>query len=126
MQCENCWIFGATALVETMVRIQHGMWAVRSEGDIRGSMGVSCESGGSAEAALSWATNAGPNGISDLPCVPYRGVDDVYYPCSDRSGRTVRIPTAHTFSGSSSIADQKSWINLVGPLTAQLDIYTDW
>ncbi len=31
--CEHCWIYGATALVEAMVRIEHCVWCIRTEGD---------------------------------------------------------------------------------------------
>src|SRR5262245_25205114 len=37
--CSSCWAFGSTALVETMVRIEHGVWAKRSEGDVRDGLG---------------------------------------------------------------------------------------
>lgn len=31
----NCWAFASTACLESMVRIEHGYWAKRSEGDLR-------------------------------------------------------------------------------------------
>ncbi len=33
--CNNRWAVAATALVETMVRIERGVWAKRSAGDMR-------------------------------------------------------------------------------------------
>jgi hypothetical protein len=38
--CGSCWIFSATALMETQVRIEHGLWSKRSEGDLMDQMGV--------------------------------------------------------------------------------------
>ena len=37
--CDNCWAFASAALVESMVRIEHGAWSKRSEGDIRDGWG---------------------------------------------------------------------------------------
>jgi Papain family cysteine protease len=111
--------------METMVRIQHGMWSKRSEGDLHDSLGVSCGQGGSAEGAVEWAGGQGA-GISDPMCYAYHADNDHYYPCGDRSGRALRVPASNIFSASSNIADQKEWISSVGPLTASFDVYTDF
>ena len=37
---EHCWIFAPTALVESIVRIEHAVWCVRSEGDYIVTKGV--------------------------------------------------------------------------------------
>ncbi len=47
----------------------------------------------------------------------------VYTPTKDRSGRTVRIG-AYTTLGS--IANQKNWIQQVGPLVVGFDVYDDF
>jgi C1A family cysteine protease len=111
--------------METMVRIQHGMWSKRSEADVHDSLGVSCATGGSAENAVAWAAGQGA-GICDEACDPYTFTDQDYNPCSDRSGRALRVPSANTFSETSNIQDQKAWIYNVGPLTASFDVYTDF
>ena len=40
--CESCWAFAATALVESMTRIEHAVWSKRSEGDVHHGMGAKC------------------------------------------------------------------------------------
>ncbi len=37
--CEHCWTFAPVALVESMVRIEHSLWCIRSEGDVLGGNG---------------------------------------------------------------------------------------
>src|SRR5690349_15994571 len=76
--CENCWAFSTTALVETMVRIEHGLWSKRSEGDLRDGWGgkqgedwrirdhvAPCEHGADPTGALSFMA---VHGIADPDC----------------------------------------------------------
>jgi hypothetical protein len=108
-----------------MGRIQHGWWMTRSEADIHDGLGVSCATGGSAQHALDWAAGTGA-GVADEACEPYPFGDENYNPCSDRSGRTLKLPTAYTFNWNSNIEDQKTWIYNVGPITADFDVHTDF
>jgi len=81
--CECCWSFGAAALVETMVCIEHGMWSKRSEGDIRDGWGgeagenwavtdhiTPCQKFNSVTGALDWIVK---NGVADPDCYRYVG-----------------------------------------------------
>jgi hypothetical protein len=111
--------------METMVRIQHGMWSKRSEADVHDGLGVSCATGGSAQNALSWAGGTGA-GVCDEVCLPYPFGDENYEPCADRSGRALRVPAAYTFAWNSNIQDQKTWIYNIGPITADFDVHTDF
>ncbi|KAI1871484.1 uncharacterized protein JN550_004478 [Neoarthrinium moseri] len=120
--CGSCWAFAATALMETMVRIQHGPWSKRSEADLHDSMGSDCETGNWPETALSWAHNNG-DGIADAACDPYYADDRLYFPCADRAGRSLRVPESQPLY---TIEDQKKWIDEVGPITAAFRIFTDF
>ncbi|KAI9842197.1 MAG: hypothetical protein M1837_007410 [Sclerophora amabilis] len=128
-RCGNCWSFAATALAETMVRIEHGIWAKKSEGDLRSSWGYTCDDGAFMDDTFAWASGGGADGsegadgIADLDCVPYIDDDFNYYPCSDRSGRTVRLPKATPLG---LINDQKLWLDTVGPIVAQFTVYDDF
>ena len=108
--------------METMVRIQHGMWSKRSEADLHDSMGVACGTGGGADSALAWAAGQGA-GIADEACDPYHDRDDNYLPCADRSGRALRVPAYMTLSN---VDDQKRWIADVGPITATFQVFHDF
>jgi hypothetical protein len=108
--------------MESMVRIQHGAWSKRSEADVHDSMGIDCETGNWPENALGWANNNG-NGIADAQCDPYRADDRLYFPCADRSGRTLRVPTYQPLFNT---ADQKKWLNEVGPITGIFEVYHDF
>lgn len=134
--CEACWCFAAVALVEAMVRIEHCAWPSISEGDVHRGMGSHCCDCGNSGAALDWMkghaaadpgcfpwphTTAGCTGCGGTGGAPYDNI--VYTPTEDRSGRSVRIP-AYTAVGS--VADQKTWLDTVGPLVTWFDVWDDF
>ncbi|HYM55414.1 MAG TPA: C1 family peptidase, partial [Solirubrobacteraceae bacterium] len=142
--CEHCWIYSATALVEAMVRIEHCVWCPRSEGDYIEANRVPCGQCGDPGGVLSWVQS---NGLADLDCVPWVDRDPgdrssaywnpaprgcgggsmlappAWSPCGNRNGRTVKIP-AYTSLGN--VADEKHWIDAVGPLVVVFDVYSDF
>lgn len=105
-----------------MVRIQHGHWSKRAEGDLHDSYGVSCETGGWPSTALQWAASGG-EGISDPVCSPYLDLDNTYRPCSDRSGRALKIPNGIDIFD---IEEQKKWLYEVGPLIGIFEVFGDF
>lgn len=133
---EHCWIYGATALVEAMVRIEHCVWCPRSEGDFIEANGIPRTQGGNPQTVLTWVQN---NGIADLDCVPWADRDPAdrstpywtadppptqpWTPSRNRSGRTVRIPLDQTLGN---VDDQKAWIANVGPIVACFEVFDDF
>jgi hypothetical protein len=116
---ENCWAMAATALVETMVRIEHAAWSKRSEGDPHDGMGSPCGNGGSASDCLDWIKD---HGITDEQSYPNQ-CDLPYHQTGDRDGRIVKIGD-HTFIGD--IEQQKVWIDSVGPIITWFDVWHDF
>ncbi|KAK3334082.1 hypothetical protein B0T19DRAFT_474651 [Cercophora scortea] len=131
--CQSCWAFAVTALVEAMVRIEHGIWSKRSEADVHDGVGAACESFGNAEDTLGFISGQGaeflnsgdntPHGIADWPCDPYEATLHGYTPCADRSGRATHIPW-HQALGV--VEDQKRWLHEYGPLIATFILYSDF
>ena len=134
--CEACWVFGAVALVEAMVRIEHCVWPWISEGDVHKGMGATCCQCGGPANALNWmkdhgaadpgcfpwsVTPSGCTGCGGSGGAPYDAV--AYTPTPDRAGRSVRIP-AYTSIGS--VADQKKWLDTVGPIVCGMTVWTDF
>jgi hypothetical protein len=118
--CESCWCFGSTGVVESMTRIQHACWSLRSEGDVHDGMGAKCANGGWPSNALDWIHT---NGEADPGCWPYQMGDAPYKPTPDRSGRTVKIDGYVTLT---TVEDQKNWIDTIGPITACFEVYHDF
>ncbi len=85
-------------------------------------MGVSCGQTGGPDFALNWVSSKGL-GIADPQCDEYQDDDHPYFPCADRSGRSLRIPQYTTVG---SVSDQKTWLNNVGPLSACFNVYNDF
>ncbi|MFI5667808.1 C1 family peptidase [Streptomyces sp. NPDC051704] len=131
--CGSCWAFGAAGLVESMARIEHNVWAKRSEGDVHDGLKFTCGQGSNPETALDWIKDNG--GLADPDCWPYSPPPPTvpadrrdawraeYTPSWDRSGRTVRI-TDYVRLGD--VEQQKAWLDTVGPLTACFDVYDDF
>lgn len=130
--CQSCSFFGVAALVETQVRIEHGYWSKRSEGDIRDGDFSSTLPGRVITASQFCAQSASViepllfaeiYGAADPDCFPYStNVPDPYTPCADREGRTTKIPK---YTSVGSLEDQKNWLYLQGPLIASLDFPND-
>jgi hypothetical protein len=118
--CNACWAFAATALVESMVRIEHAVWCARSEGDVHKGMGAKCADLGNSAAALNWITS---HGIADPDCFPWTTANIAYAPTADRNGRTVKIPS---FTAIGSLQDQKAWLDGVGPIVTFFNVWTDF
>jgi len=133
--CNNCWAFAATALVETMVRIEHGVWAKRSEGDLRDGWGgptgenwvvrdgpkaTPCVHGAGVTDALDWIA---ANGLADPDCYSWSAADKSYAPTADRAGRTVRVGKYEALGDDD---DVRQWLDAVGPVVCCFDVYSDF
>ncbi|OCK74297.1 cysteine proteinase, partial [Lepidopterella palustris CBS 459.81] len=121
-RCACCWAFATTALLESMVRIQHGIWSKRSEADLLESSGRNCAKGWNFEGALDWIGHEG-DGLADATCDIYYDSDRPYLACGDRTGRTLKIGDYYKLA---SVDDQKRWLAEVGPITAGIIAYDDF
>ncbi|KAH8749800.1 hypothetical protein BGZ57DRAFT_934907 [Hyaloscypha finlandica] len=129
--CNNCWAFATAALLETQVRIEHGYWSKRSEGDIRDRMldghepGLPgkvtpntqyCGQSATLGHALRFATESG---AADPGCFSFSTrVPDPYTPCADRDGRITKVGAYHDIG---TRQDQKSWLYHLGPTVITFD-----
>ena len=117
--CQNCWAFASVALIEAMVAIEHSSWTRLSEGDVVRGVGKVCASLGNIGECSTFFAN---NGVCDPGSFAFSTTDPPYTPTSDRNGRSVRGP-AFTWIGS--VADQKKWLDTVGPIIAWFEVYND-
>jgi hypothetical protein len=103
-----------------MVRIEHHVWSKRSEGDVHDGMDAHCADTGDPAAALNWIRD---HGLADPDCYPYKTDDSPYAPTADRSGRTVKTAG---YVGLGSIDQQKTWLDIVGPIGVTFAVYDDF
>ncbi len=116
--CQSCWAFAGTALVESMVRIEHALWTRLSEGDLRDGVGKGCaDLGNLAEVSTFFAAN----GVCDPGSWPWHTDARAYAPTPDRNGRSVRGPALDLIGS----GDWKSYLDTVGPIVAWLEVYSD-
>jgi Papain family cysteine protease len=121
--CCDCWCFSATALIESMVRIEHCVWFKGSENELRTGCNADCSTDGGDSVAIEYAIG---NGLCDELCEPYTKASAVA--CADYSGRSVRLaqagyvnlPSANA-SGKADYQTQKVWLDLNGPFGFFLD-----
>ena len=126
--CQSCSFFATAALVETQIKIDHGYWAKRSEGDIRDgflssalrrpSLGPTqfCDQSGGDDGPLGWVSLFG---ATDPDCFAYHATNpDPYIPCVERSTRSCG---AFTYTNLGDMEDQKHWLNSIGPLACYLE-----
>jgi len=118
--CYNCWAFASTGLVESMARIEHCVWATRSEGDTLNSSNATCNNSGGFELGLD---NMRDKGSADPECVPWVAGLTTYHPTIDREGRTVKFQDWHYIAN---IDDQKDWLENVGPLISAFYVWGDF
>ncbi|KAL2130283.1 hypothetical protein VTI74DRAFT_6677 [Chaetomium olivicolor] len=131
--CNSCWAFAVTALIESMVRIEHGVWSKRSEADVHDGVGAACESVGNAEETLAWVAGMGadwvndtakpPRGLADWACDPYEATAHAYETCKDRRGRATFIPF---YQALGTVENQKRWLDEYGPLVVTFILYSDF
>jgi hypothetical protein len=107
-----------------MVRIQHGAWCVRSEGDIFYGLRYFSFLGGDPTKASDFVA---ANGIADPDCLPWFGTEGNFtFPESasgDRDGRTVRVPAFTVVNG---VQSQKTWLQTTGPIIGTFDVLGDF
>ena len=119
-----CWGFAVTALIESMVRREHGAWCARSEGDLFFGLRYFTFLGGDPNAASDFVYE---NGLADPDCVPWFGTEANFaHPESgsaDRAGRVVRAPRIQEVNG---INTQIHWLHIIGPLIGSFDVFDDF
>jgi len=122
--CGSCYIFSGVGVLEAMLRIEHFVWSLRSEGDVGDAISLyfgahaKCQ-GGSPGEVLDWAVT---NGVADPGCWPYDQGEQVAEPTADRLGRTGKLDGYVTLSGA---GNMKQWIDANGPISACFNCYPE-
>jgi Papain family cysteine protease len=115
--CESCWAFTAAALIESMVRIEHCVWAKSSELQIRQLCNAQCGDGGNPPYAMRQV--AANNGVIGEDAVPWSTSNNPIVLPADASARLMNFPLANWNAGQfiSNVAAgyplQKAWLDLV-------------
>lgn len=123
--CGSCYVFSGVGVLEAMLRIEHSVWCLRSEGDVGDAISLyfgthgKCQ-GGSPSHVLDWIKT---NGLADPGCWPSVNNNQVGQPTPDRLGRTGKLDSYVTLSGA---ANMKTWIDLNGPLATCFSCCNDF
>jgi len=123
--CGSCYIFAGVGAFEAMLRIEHCVWSLRSEGDVGDAISKfygahgKCQ-GGNPGDVLEWIKN---NGLADPGCWPSLDSSQVANPTADRLGRTGKLDSYVTLSGA---ANMKTWIDTNGPIAACFTCYPEF
>jgi hypothetical protein len=123
--CGSCYVFAGVGVFEAMIRIEHAVWSLRSEGDVGDSISLyfgthgKC-AGGSPSHVLDWIK---ANALADPGCWPSADNNQVAEPTADRLGRTGRLDGYTWVSGAT---DMKTWIDTIGPIAACFSCYPEF
>ncbi|WP_186526143.1 C1 family peptidase [Leekyejoonella antrihumi] len=118
--CGSCVAFAVTALVESRVRIEHGLTVDLSEADLFYGSGCKCAVGWNPVGAISHVKSAGEPLEHEFP---YVDVDTAYRALPARGGMLVR-PTSD--DSCTSVDDRKNYLAHVGPMVGCFDVYEDF
>lgn len=118
----DCYLYAAAGLVEAMTRIEHSVWATRSEDDAGDALSFLMgsydkDAGGGPNDVLGWVK---ANGIADYGCWKGNGIDAVANPSPDRLGRTVKLDAWQWVPGADAMKD---WLDANGPLAVCFNLY---
>jgi Papain family cysteine protease len=129
----NCWAFAMTALYEAVVRIEHGDWCRRSEGEASRGAGKQWWDIGNFGEVSNFVEKFG---LSDPDCFPWtlhaalltaKHAGSVPFvplsPTPDRLGRTVKAPAVTSIT---KLADKKDWLQNVGPMAVMFNPPADF
>jgi Papain family cysteine protease len=117
--CGSCVGFCCTALLESMVCIEHGLETDLSEADLFFCGGANCDG---------WNTDAGIDGIiyrgvSLEHCFLYRDTNMACNLCGSRNEEAIRASERRVFWN---VESRKRYLADVGPMAAVFDVFDDF
>lgn len=118
--CGSCVAFGVTAVIESMVRLEHGITVDLSEADLYFGGGRRCADGWQPDDALNRVADHGEPLEHEFPYVDH---DTPFTAVPDRDLMSVGITSHHAIND---IDDRKSYLDAIGPMVACFDVYEDF
>ncbi len=117
--CGSCVAFGATAVLESMLLIEHHVELDLSEAELLFCGGGDC-SGWWPDSAVTYLSN---RGIAHEDCFRYRDRNLPCKTCKGRDREAVRIRRQRTIWG---MEKRKAYLASVGPMMAVFEVYDDF
>jgi len=117
--CSSCVAFGTTAMLESMVLIEHNVATDFSEAELLFCGGGSC-GGWWPSAAVAYIQTSG---VAQESCFPYEPRNMPCQPCCRRDGEAIRASNSSVIVD---VAQRKDYLFMVGPTAGCFAVYDDF
>ncbi len=117
--CGSCVAFGTTAVLESMILIEHNVNLDLSEAELLFCGGGSC-GGWWPSSAVSYLAN---NGMAHESCFPYQDHNMPCNTCAERNGEAVKVRNNTVIFN---VNQRKQYLANVGPMMCVFEVYRDF
>jgi C1A family cysteine protease len=117
--CGSCVSFGCTAMLESMVLVEHVLPLDLSEAELLFCGGGSC-GGWWPDSAVSYIKS---KGVSMETCFPYQDYNMPCNTCSERDGEAIQAVNNLAYFD---VGDRRSYLCSIGPMAAVFEVYQDF
>jgi C1A family cysteine protease len=117
--CGSCVSFGCTAMLESMVLVEHNVSLDLSEAELLFCGGGGC-GGWWPDSAVTYIKN---RGVALESCFPYQDHDMPCNTCSERDGEAIQAVNSVVYFAS---GDRRGYLCCVGPVACVFEVYDDF
>jgi C1A family cysteine protease len=117
--CGSCVAFGTTAVLESMILIEHNVTLDLSEAELLFCGGGSC-GGWWPDSAVTYLLNSG---VAHESCFAYQPMNMPCQTCPERDGEAVKITSSTVLND---VGQRKQYLANIGPMMCVFEVYGDF